>query len=117
MTLYDYAAMREGQGRSAPRAKPVAYPSKQTPKEREQDMVIFGSLPVGEVFDYGGNVYRKRSTRTAEIIASRSYNPDELRWAVHADYSGTWGYFNQSQSVNQERHWWSSMMHIVGKAI
>jgi hypothetical protein len=80
-------------------------------------MQSFGSLPIGELFDYGGNVYRKRSTRTAEIIASRSYNPDALRWAVHADYSGTWGYFTQRQTINQERHWWAAMMHIVAKAI
>jgi hypothetical protein len=80
-------------------------------------MQSFDSLPIGDTFDYGGNVYRKRSTRTAEIIASRSYNPDTLRWAIHADYSGTWGYFAQRQTVNHERHWWAAMMPIVGKAI
>ena len=75
----------------------------------------FGSVPVGANFDYAGNIYRKRSTRTAEIVASRSYNADELRWAIHDDYSGVWGYFSQCQRVNQERHWWQSMAH--GKAV
>ena len=77
----------------------------------------FGSLAIGELFDCGGNMYRKRSTRTAEIIASRSYNADGLRWAVHADYSGTWGYFGKRERVNQERHWWAAMLPIIQKAI
>ena len=72
-------------------------------------MSNFGSLPIGELFDYAGNVYRKRSTRTAEIIASRSYNADELRWAIHKDYSGVWGYFSNRQRVNQEALWWAAM--------
>ena len=72
-------------------------------------MTTFASVPIGDTFDYGGNVYRKRSTRTAEITTSRSYNPDALRWAVHTDYSGIWGYFAQRQQVNQERHWWAAM--------
>jgi hypothetical protein len=77
----------------------------------------FASLPSGDLFDYGGNVYRKRSSRTAEIIASRTYNPDTLRWAIHANYSGTWGYFTQSQQVNQEQRWWQAMMPVIQKAI
>jgi hypothetical protein len=80
-------------------------------------MSSFDALPIGELFDYAGNVYRKRSTRTAEIIASRSYNADELRWAVHADYSGFWVYFGKRQRVNQEQHWWAAMMPTVQKAI
>ena len=72
-------------------------------------MSSFGSLPVGELFEYGGNMYRKRSTRTAVITASRSYNPDALRWATHEDYSGVWGYFAQRQRVNQEAHWLAAM--------
>ena len=72
-------------------------------------MQTFASVPIGDTFDYGGNVYRKRSTRTAEITASRRYNPDALRWAVHTDYSGIWGYFAQREQVNQERHWWAAM--------
>lgn len=74
-------------------------------------MKQFSQIPVGESFDYGGNLYRKRSSRTAVIIMSRSYNPDELRWAIHDDYSGTWGYFNQRQPVNQESQWWRAMRH------
>ena len=71
----------------------------------------FGSIAVGATFDCGGNVYRKRSTRTAEIVLSRTYNPDEARWAIHDDYSGTWAYFAQSEPVNSEAHWWSAMQH------
>ena len=66
----------------------------------------FGSLPVGAMFDYGGNVYRKRSTRTAVIIFSRTYDPDGLRWNIHVEHKGVWGYFAQRQTVNQEQNWW-----------
>jgi hypothetical protein len=77
-------------------------------------MQSFNTLAVGETFDYGGNVYRKRSTRTAEIIMGRSYNPDTLRWAIHDDHNGTWGYFPQRQTVNQERRWWVAMEQTNG---
>lgn len=73
-------------------------------------MKTFASLPVGTTFDYGGNIYRKRSTRTAEIVMGRTYNPDELRWAVHTDHSGVWAYFEQRQHVNQESYWWYTML-------
>ena len=75
----------------------------------------FDSIEVGSTFDYGGNVYRKRSTRTAEIVLGRTYNPDELRWAIHDDHAGTWAYFSQGQRVNQESHWWNAMQH--GRAL
>jgi hypothetical protein len=58
------------------------------------------------MFDCGGNVYRKRSTRTAVIIFSRTYDPDELRWNIHTEHKGVWGYCAQLQPVNQEQKWW-----------
>lgn len=67
----------------------------------------FALVPVGECFDYCGNVYRKRSTRTAEIVKSRTH--DGQQWAIHEDYSGVWGYFPKSQRVNHEREWWAAM--------
>ena len=72
-------------------------------------MTTFASVPLGNIFCYGGNVYKKQSSRTAAIIASRSYNPDALLWAVHEDYKGVWGYFAQRQGVNQELGWWRAM--------
>ena len=72
-------------------------------------VTYFDSIPVGETFNYGGNIYRKRSTRTAEIVMGRTYNPDELRWAIHTDHSGAWGYFAKRQHVNQESRWWAAM--------
>lgn len=74
-------------------------------------MQSFASLPIGETFDHGGNLWRKRSSRTAEITMSRSHNPDAQRWAIHTDHSGTWAYFNQRETVNQERHWWDAMQY------
>jgi hypothetical protein len=74
-------------------------------------MISFASIPVGETFDYGGNIYRKRSTRTAEIVMSRGYSPDTLTWFIHDNYTGVWGYFAQRQMVNQEAHWWAAMQH------
>ena len=73
-------------------------------------MVTFAALRVGNTFDYGGNIYRKRSTRTAEIVMGRTYNPDQLRWAIHTDHSGVWAYFSQRQHVNQESYWWYTML-------
>lgn len=70
----------------------------------------FQSIPVNSTFDYCGNLYRKRSTRTAVIIKSRSYNPAG-GWAIHDDYSGQWGFFANRQAVNQEAHWWLSMAY------
>jgi hypothetical protein len=55
-----------------------------------------------------GNLYLKRSTRTAVIVKSRSYNPNG-GWATHDDYSGQWGFFPARQAVNQEGHWWEAM--------
>lgn len=68
----------------------------------------FQSIAVGQTFDYCGNLYRKRSTRTAVIVKSRSHNPNE-GWAIHEDYSGQWGFFPARQAVNQEGHWWEAM--------
>lgn len=70
----------------------------------------FQSIPVGQTFDYCGNLYRKRSTRTAVIVKSRSYNYTD-KWSIHDDYSGQWGFFHNTQAVNQEAHWWDAMAH------
>jgi hypothetical protein len=70
----------------------------------------FQSIPVGQTFDYCGNLYLKRSTRTAAIVKSRSYNPDG-GWAIHQDYSGQWGFFPKAMAVNQEARWWELMAH------
>ena len=70
----------------------------------------FQSIAVGQTFDYCGNLYLKRSTRTAVIVKSRSYNPAG-GWAIHEDYSGQWGFFPNRQAVNQEAHWWQSMAY------
>ena len=70
----------------------------------------FQSIPVNATFDYCGNLYLKRSTRTAVIVKSRSYNPAG-GWAIHDDYSGQWGFFPKAMAVNQESHWWQSMSH------
>ena len=69
---------------------------------------LFRAAPVGGTFEYCGNVYRKRSTRTAEIIQSRGYDTAASRWYLHSSYSGVWGYFPQDQRVNQECHWWTA---------
>jgi len=68
---------------------------------------VFVFVPVGEQFDYCGNVYRKRSTRTAEIVKSRTH--DGQCWAIHDSYAGQWGYFPKWERVNQERAWWDAM--------
>jgi hypothetical protein len=70
----------------------------------------FQSIPVSQTFDYCGNLYRKRSTRTAEIVKSRTHNPDS-GWQIHEDYSGQWGFFPNRQAVNQEAYWWQAMEH------
>ena len=46
----------------------------------------FNSLPVGSLFIKGGNKWKKRSTRTAEIVEP-------------VEYAGTWFYFGMSESV------------------
>ena len=71
----------------------------------------FAYIPVGVTFDYGGNLYRKRSSRTAEIVMGRGYDPDDLCWFIHEDHKGTWAYFAQSQMVNHEWRWWQAMQH------
>ena len=45
--------------------------------------IYFNELPVGANFSLNGNQWRKRSTRTAEIVGS--------------DYAGTWFYFKQRE--------------------
>lgn len=72
-------------------------------------MRAFASIPVGDTFDYAGNLYLKRSSRTAVIVFGRGYNPDALRWFIHTDHSGTWHYFAQCQTVDQERKWWADI--------
>jgi len=67
----------------------------------------FHGVPVGETFDYCGNIYRKRSTRTAEIVRSRGH--DGERWFIRDDFAGQWGYFPARQRVNHEHHWWEAM--------
>lgn len=74
-------------------------------------MVTFFHIPTGSTFDHGGNVWRKRSSRTAEIVQSRTH--DGERWAVHQVHAGTIAYFRQRDVVNRERGWWSAMGALV----
>jgi hypothetical protein len=53
---------------------------------RYKYLIKFSDLPTNENFSLNGNEYRKRSTRTAEII-----NPEM--------FSGTWFYFGKNELV------------------
>lgn len=51
----------------------------------------FGELPVTTTFSLNGNLWRKRSTRTAEIV-----KPEHL--------AGTWFYFGNRELCVTARH-------------
>lgn len=53
----------------------------------QQYLVKFNELPVNETFYRNGNTWRKRSTRTAEIV-----EPTE-------PYHGRWFYFSKYDNV------------------
>lgn len=70
-------------------------------------MVTFFHIPTGGTFDHGGNVWRKRSSRTAEIVQSRTH--DGKRWAIHPYTGRTIAYFRNREWVNRESAWWRAM--------
>jgi len=59
--------------------------------------ITFAQVSKGECFECGGNLYRKRSSRTAEIVATRQCNGLA---SVHRRYAGVWGYFSNPDRVN-----------------
>ena len=61
-----------------------------TDKTRKQ-FAHFSKLPLNTHFSLNGNTFKKRSTRTAEIV-----KPHE--------YSGTWFYFRKKQLVIVDLH-------------
>lgn len=67
----------------------------------------FDQLAVGEKFAHGGNVWRKRSKYTAEVVISRTYDGDT--WAIHKQHMGTICYFKTREPINFGRGWWEAM--------
>jgi len=57
--------------------------------------MLFEDLKVGRKFEQGGNIWIKKSTRTASII-------------YPAEYSGRWFYFKNHDLVTIGSVWWSS---------
>jgi hypothetical protein len=53
---------------------------------RYKYLIKFNDLPVNDKFSLNGNEYRKRSTRTAEIIKPETF-------------SGTWFYFGKNELI------------------
>lgn len=70
-------------------------------------MKRFSEVWIGEWFESGGNVWRKRSSRTAEIIMSRTH--DGNKWRINSDYFGKWFYFGKHETVNREYEWYAKM--------
>lgn len=70
-------------------------------------MNTFGEMWRGEWFEFGGSIWRKRSSRTAEIIISRSHNG--RRWAIHQVEHSAWFYFSKGEPVNREKQWFKAM--------
>jgi len=66
----------------------------------------FASVPVGDHFEHGGNLWRKRSMRTAEIIASRGRVGSEVG-TVHRHYAGAWSYFRNLERVDHDVEEWA----------
>ena len=70
-------------------------------------MAVFNLVPVGDLFDSNGNVWRKRSSRTAELAVTRTHDGDQ--WAVHPYEGRTISYFRKWCQVNREVTWWRAM--------
>ena len=66
----------------------------------------FASVPVGDYFECGGNLYRKRSLRTAVIVASRGCVGSEVG-TVHRRYAGAWGYFSNLECIDHDPEEWA----------
>jgi hypothetical protein len=70
-------------------------------------MPVFNSIPIGQSFDHGGNIWRKRSGRTAIRTVTRGH--DGGRWWVSPITGGEIAYFRQGERVGSESHWWQAM--------
>ena len=60
--------------------------------------IRFIDLPVDAFFANGGNVYKKKSTRTAVIVGAVRYLKN--RYVITQEFEGVWGYFKLSEMVN-----------------
>ena len=68
----------------------------------------FKDIAIGEEFDANGNVWRKRSSRTAALVLCRGYTGS--RWFLFTpENEGDWFWFGLDERVNSERHWWECM--------
>jgi hypothetical protein len=61
----------------------------------------FFEVKKGDYFERGGNLWLKKSTRTAEIIASKTGA------TIHKDFSGKWFHFSRFDSVNSNAVFWN----------
>lgn len=64
----------------------------------------FDHVSVGMCFEHGGNLWRKRSQRTARIVAS--IETVENPGTVHRRYKGTWCYWRNAEAVNADVRRW-----------
>jgi hypothetical protein len=61
----------------------------------------FFEVNPGEHFERGGNLWVKKSSRTAQIVASN------IGSTIHTDYAGKRFYFTRFDSVNSNAVFWN----------
>lgn len=70
----------------------------------------FHQIPIGNTFSNCGNLYRKRSSRTADMIAQRHYHLAGVWTISNQPVPYSWFYFRKTDVVDQESHWWNTTL-------